>query len=248
MCTNSNPLRLATLPLYGILVTERSSLLNRRGLAKSHYADFLAHRVLSSHLPTELIDQVARDLVELDCEEMLQLWRTLTRRQHYRETKFQLPTVGGTVAESAAVNELAELNGGAICDKIVVGRTDGADRRYVHISASKTRPSIAQLVPGLASNTGPALRYADGHLEVECHPGTVTDTARERVQIWPSSDKKQVGRLVQVDGIKDVIKNWDQQAVERYVKFLGLRVVSLNDEEGEELTPRLRLLQTVEWT
>jgi len=86
-------------------------------------------------------------------------------------------------------------------------------------------------------------------LQVHCHPGTATAISREHVQIRQSAKKRQVARLVEVDGIEDAIRNWDQEAVERYVKVLGLKVVFMNGEaEGQMLRPRLRLLQSVEWT
>lgn len=249
MASTNKPLRLATMPLYGILVTQKSILLGRRRLAKAHYAKFLAHRVVESRLPPELVDQIVDDLIELDNAEMTQLWRTLTSRKCYRATLFDLPVVGGTLAEKAAVEELASLSSGMLCGRVTVKTSDGRNTLYVHISASKNRPSLAQLYPGAAPSTGPALHFEDGHLHVHCHPGTATTLSREHVQIQPSSKKRQVARLVQVDGIEEAIKNWDQEAVERFVKVVGLKVVFMNgEEEGQKLTPRLRLLQSVEWT
>jgi len=249
MASTNKTLRLATLPLYGILVTERSSLLGRRRLAKRHYAKFLAHRVIESRFPIELVDQTVDDLVELEYAEMLQLWVKMTSRKRQRAAIFQLPTVGGSDAEKSAVEELRSLSGGALCNRVVIKRSDDADMAYVHISASKNRPDLAQVVPGSAPASGPALQFANGHLEVHCHAGTPGTISREHVLIRPSSGKRQAGRLVQVDGIEDVITNWDQKAVERYVKALGLTVLFMKGENEEQrLTPRLRLLQTVEWT
>jgi len=245
----SKPLRLATMPLYGILVTEKSSLLGRRRLAKTHYAKFLAHHVIESRLPVELVEQIIEDMIELDNTEMLQLWKALTSRKSPRETVFKLPTVGGTEAEKAALEELKVLNHSTLCGRVVVGESDGRSMNYVHISASTDRPSLTQLYPGATPSTGPALHFEDGHLQVHCHPGTATAISREHVQIRQSAKKRQVARLVEVDGIEDAIRNWDQEAVERYVKVLGLKVVFMNGEaEGQMLRPRLRLLQSVEWT
>lgn len=247
MASTNKHLRLATMPLYGILVTQKSILLGRRRLAKAHYAKFLAHRVVESRLPPELVDQIVEDLVELDNVEMAELWRTLTTSKCYRATLFDLPVVGGTVAEKAAAEKLALLMGGVLCGRVIVKTSDGKNTLYVHMSAGKDRPSLAQLYPGAMPSTGPALHFEEGHLKVHCHPGTATTVSRERVQIRPSSKKRQVARLVQVDGIEDAIKNWDHEAVEHCVEVLGLKVVSMNgEEEGQKLTPRLRLLQTVE--
>jgi hypothetical protein len=249
MSSSSNPLRLATMPLYGILVTQKSMLLGRRRLAKAHYAKFIANRVVESRLPPELVDQIAEDLIELDNAEMSRIWRTLTSHKCHRAMRFDLPAVNCTEAEKAAVDELTSLSGDVLVGKILVKTSDGTSVWYAHISASKNRPSLAQLYPGAVPSTGPALQYEDGHLQVHCHTGTSTMLSREHATVKPSSKKRQVSRLVQVDGIEDAIKNWDQEAVERYVKVLKLKVMSMNgEEEGQNLTPRLRLLQSVEWT
>jgi len=249
MGSTNKPLRLVTLPLYGILVTEKSVILGRRRVAKTHYAKFLVHRVIESRLPVELIDQIVEDLVDLDHAEMSSLWRTFKGRKCQRDTKFQLPVVGGTEAEKAAVKELDLLNSIALCGKVVVARSDGTSMKYVHISAIANRPNFAEIYPGPAPPVGPALQFADGHLQVHCHPGTETAVSREHVQIKPSSKKRQAARLVQVDGIEDAIKNWDQEAAEHYVKFLRLQVVFMyGEDEGQKFMPRFRLLQSVEWT
>ena len=249
MASTNKPLRLATMPLYGILVTQKSILLGRRRLAKAHYAKFLAHRVVESRLPPELVDQIIEDIIELDNAEMSQLWRALTTRKCDRAMLFDLPAVDSTAAEKAAIDELALLSSGVLCGRVVVKTSDGRNTLYVHISASKDRPSLAQLYPGAMPSTGPALHFEDGHLKVHCHPGTATTLSREHAQIRPSSKKRYVSRLVQVDGIEDAIKNWDREAMEHYVEVLRLKVVSMKDEEeGQKLTPRLRLLQTLEWT
>lgn len=249
MFSSSNPLRLATTPLYGILVTQKSMLLGRRRLARAHYAKSLVHRVVESRLPPELVDQIADALIELDNAEMSRLRTTLTSRKCYRAMLFDLPAVNDTKAEKAAVEELTLLSGDVLAGKVFVKTSDGRSVLYVHISASKNRPSLSQLYPGAVPSTGPALRFEDGHLQVHCHTGTATMLSREHATIRPSSKKRQVSRLVQVDGIEDAIKNWDQEAVERYVKVLGLKVMSMNgEEEGQNLMPRLRLLQSVEWT
>jgi hypothetical protein len=249
MASTNKPLRLATLPLYGILVTEKSVIFGRRRLAKTHYAKFLIPRVIESRLPVELIDQIIEDLVDLDLVEMSSLWRTFKGRKFQRDIKFQLPLVGGTEAEGAAGKELDLLNGIALCGKVVVAKSDGASMKYVHISASANKPNLAELHPGPAPPIGPALHFADGHLKVHCHPGTETAVSREHVQIQPRSKKRQAARLVQVDGIEDAIKNWDQETAEHYVKFLKLQVVSMyGEDKGQKLIPRFRLLQSVEWT
>lgn len=243
----SNPVRLATLPLYGILATERSSLLGQRRLAKAHYAHSLVRLVLGRRLPGELVNQIAEDLTSLEYADMLKLWRTLAGEERHRETHFRLPAMGGTEAERSAAEELRTMSHGVLCCKVVVGGADGVDARYVHISASEKRPDLAQIVPGAASNSGPKMQYAGGHMVVQCSPGSASESSRERVQIWPNSAGHQVGRLVQIDSVEDAIKQWDQEAAERYVKFLGLKVISMTGEDGEDLVPRLRLLQTVEW-
>lgn len=53
---------------------------------------------------------------------------------------------------------------------------------------------------------------------------------------------------MQIDGIEDAIKHWDQEAIEHLVKSLDLTVVQMAGEgAGPRLMPRLRLLQVVEW-
>lgn len=243
----SKPVRLATLPLYGILATERSSLLGQRRLAKSHYAHTLVRRVLGRRLPGELVNQIAEDLTALEYASMLKLWKALAGEERHRELHFRFPAIGGTEAEQSVAEELRTMSHGVLCCKVVVGRADGVDVRYEHISASENRPALSQIVPGSASNPGPKMQYAGGHMVVQCSPGSAFESSRERVQIWPNSAGNQVGRLVQIDSIEDAIRQWDQEAAERYVKFLGLKLTSINGEDGEGLIPRLRLLQTVEW-
>jgi hypothetical protein len=244
------PLRLKSAPFYGILVTEKSSLLGLRRFVKAHHATFLAHRVLGSHLPAELVDHIAEDITALEYAGMLQLWKALTHKKDHRSAIFGPPEVSGsgTVAEQAAIEELALMIDGRTSLTIVVDRTD-ADRteRYTHFSASKTWPDLVELVPGISSASGPTLLYAGGRLQVKCSPGTLSANAMEQVTVWPSSPALKVGRLVQIDGVEEVIRGWDQEAAERYVKVLGLKVVSMKGAEAGDLTPCLRLLQTAEW-
>lgn len=236
------PVGLTTRPLYGIIATQKSNVLGQRRLVKAHHSTFITHRALGSRLPVELIDQIADHVTELFYVDVLDYWRT----SRGREETFAIPTVGGTVAEKAAAAELEMASGGALCTRLVV---EGAERAYVHISASENRPDLVQVVPGAVPATGPTLRYADGSVEVQCSPGTDADLSKERVKVWPNvvRSRWQTGRLVQIDGIEEAIKRWDQQAVECYVELLGLKVVTINGEAGGGLTPRLRLLQFVEW-
>jgi hypothetical protein len=244
------PLRLKTAPFYGILVTEKSSLLDLRRLVKEHHATFLAHRVLGSHLPTELVDQIAGDITALEYADMLQVWKALTHRKDHRSAIFGPPEVsgGGTVAEQAAIKELALMIGGKCFLTTVVDRTDAdGTERYAHFSASKNWPDLVEVVPGAASAIGPTLHYAGGRMQVKCSPGTQSTNAVEQVTVWPSTPELKVGRLVEIDGIEEVIRGWDQEAAERYVKFLGLKAVSMNGAKDGDLTPRLRLLQVAMW-
>jgi hypothetical protein len=243
------PLSLTTMPLYGILVSEKSFLLARRRLAKAHYAKFLAFRVTGSHLPAELVDQIADALIELEKAEILQLWHALKEQKQHRQRVFMVPANSGTEAEQAAINELGLLEAGALCSTVIVDRSDGEPMRYVHISGSISRPDLAQLYPGSAPASGPALQFADGNIVVCNHSGTTTSISREHSKIRASLKRMEVGRLVQIDGIEDAIKYWDQEAVENLVESLRLTVVHMAGEGGgPRLMPRLRLLQIVEWT
>lgn len=243
----NQPLRVATLPLYGILVTERSWLLGQRRLVKSYYAHTLVRRVLGRRLPGELINQIADDLTELEYADLKKLWTALKDKLHHRETLFQLPAMGGTEVEQSAARELRSLSHGMLSGKVEIAKPDGANMRYMHISASKNKPNLIHIVPGGAPEPDPPVPYADGHVRVHITRGSPSAISRERVHIEPNTAGSQVGRLVLIDGIEDAIKWWDYEAVEQYVKFLNLHVVSMSDEEGEELTPRLRFLQTIEW-
>jgi hypothetical protein len=244
----SRPLSLTMMPFYGILVSERSYLLARRRLAKAHYAKSLAQRVLRFRLPVELVDHIAKDLTELEYAEMVRLWNTLKEEKNYRQWVFMVPENFGTVAEQAAIKEVDLLKAGALCSTVVVEKSDGESVRYVHISGSYSRPDLAQLYPGSAPASGPALQFANGNLVVCNHSGTVTSDSREHSTIRPSFKRMEVGRLVQIDGIEDAIKYWDQEAIEHLVKSLDLTVVQMAGEGvGPRLMPRLRLLQIVEW-
>jgi hypothetical protein len=250
--TDSNdsmdPLYITTRPLYGILTTWSSKAFGQRRLVKVHHSSFLTHRVLVSRLPPELIDQVAEALTALVMVDVLEHWETMSVRKYRRpsrDVKFGISDDGyyRSTAEKAAGTELAEkFDNSLLCTTVVVD-----NRKYFHISASENRPSLSEVVPGAASATGPALCY-DG-LQVKCKPGTSAAIASQKVKMWPAEKKvyKHVGRLVQVDGIEESIRRWDQEIVDRYVKFLGLKVVSINGEDGGGSTPRLRLLQTHEW-
>jgi hypothetical protein len=241
------PVHFVTRPLYGILTTEKSNLLALRHLVQAYHASFLAHRVLGSRLPAELVDHIAEDIAALEYASMLQLWKALGHKKDYRSGFFDLPEHGRTAAEKAAFKEVALLKGGAPCMRIVVDRAGAGDVRYIHFSSRKNRPSLIEVVPGAASASGPTLRYAGGRLQVHCSPGTQSEYSKEQIQVWPSSKEIKVGKLVQVDGIEEAIKVWDQEAAEHYVKSLGLEVVSMNGEEEADMTPRLRLVQMIDW-
>lgn len=222
--------------------------MGRRRIAKIHYAKSLTHRVLGLRLPAELVDQITEHLTALEVEGMHQLWRAMADRKEHRAARFRLDTLDGTEAEQAAIKEL-DLMGASTFTSIMAvdGGGDGAQKRYAHLSASKNRPDLAEIVPDFAPSAGPSLVYGDGHLRVDCRPGSAEVICDESVAIYPSSEERRVARLTQVDGIEEAINQWDHEAVERYVKFLGLKVVSTNGEKGGSLTPRLRLLQDILW-
>jgi len=161
------------MPFYGILVSERSYLLARRRLAKAHYAKFLARRVLRPRLPAELVDMIAENLTELEYAEFVQLWNALKEEKKHRQRVFMVPENFGTVAEQAAIKEVNLLKAGASCSTVVVEKSDGESVRYVHISGSHSRPDLAQLYPGSAPASGPALQFANGNLVICSHSGTI---------------------------------------------------------------------------
>lgn len=232
-------------PLYGILATQKSNILGQRRLVKAYHSRFINRRALGPRLPPELVDQIAEAVTDLVYVDVLDYWRT----SRGRESIFGIPAAEGTAAEKAAAEELSLMSGGILCSKVVLDRTVHAESAYVHISASKNRPDLTEVVPGAAPATGPTLYYAEGALEVRCSPGTNFTISSERVNVLTGFGRSglRAGRLVQVDGIEEAIKRWDQGVVDRYVKLLGLKVVSINGEDLGGMIPRLRLLQTVEW-
>jgi hypothetical protein len=244
---SNKPMIIVTLPFYGILATEKSNLLGRRRLVKAHHATFLAYRVLGSRLPAELVDQIAEDITALEYADMLKLRRKLACRQDHRSALFTLPAIDRTVAEKAASKELALMSVGTLTSGIIVDTPNAGHVRYTRITSNKNRPSLVELVPGAVPASGPKLLYADGRLQVTCNPAMHTQQSLERMKLLPSSEELKVGRVVQIDGIEEAIREWDQEVAERYVKFLGLKVVSMNGEDDGDLTPRLRLLQIVRW-
>jgi hypothetical protein len=64
------------LPLYGILVSERSFFIGMRSQALHHHAHSLSHRLAGPRLPPELCDSIGTDLLTLLQNDARQLWET----------------------------------------------------------------------------------------------------------------------------------------------------------------------------
>jgi len=247
-------------PLYGILVTEKSFLVGMRSFALQHQGYYLAHRIIGDRLPTELCDKIGAELVKLLVKDTAQVWKKMVHDPTARANKFgfgpatdctRSELVGRSkytllsrraTAEGKEVQTNASL---AVVDRL--GAAEGEDQRYVHVSASSIRPSMAMLVPKVAKHSGgPSLSLAGGRILVSNHPDSDAQPSWDNISVgWRSGESGVAKRLVQFDNVEASIRAWDQDLVERLVSGMALHAVDVNGVEGTGggMKPEFRMLQ-----
>jgi hypothetical protein len=256
-----------SIPLYGILVTEKSFFLGRRSQILQHQGLRLAHRIIGDRLPTELCDERGAELVKLLVKDTAQLWKAMEKKPMDRRIKFQRGLTAAAVGGSESLG-LADYNRMSRCetpegvvtvrDKTVwvdlVGATEekGAEQRYVHLSAALIRPSISMLVPNVAKlSGGPVLTLANGAAMVANFPDGPTRLLTESIRVeWKSGEPQgSANRLVQFDDVEESIRAWNQGLIERLVEGISLRVIDVRGVEGTGggMKPEFRLLQQLWW-
>jgi hypothetical protein len=253
-------------PLYGILVSEKSFLLGKRSQVLQHQGNYLAHRIIGDRLPAELCNEIGSELTTLLVKDAADLWKKMENDQVFRGIKFGTSpaAVATTLTGSERVGR-RQYNRLSRCKTaqgtvrvrdtaVVVGRigsAEGAEQRYVHLSAALVRPSISMLVPREAKfSGGPSLTLANGGMRVVNIPDGPTEVSGEAIYVgWNSGEGGSAKRLVQFDDVEASIRAWNQKLIERLVSGLELRVVDVRgvDGTGGGLKPEFRTLQQVYW-
>jgi hypothetical protein len=252
-----------TVPLYGILVTEKSFLLGKRALALQNHASYLAHRVAGDRLPAELCDQIGSELAVLQTEGADRLWGSM-KDDHpgARAMKFRYGsgTANLTASEKAARTIYTKLSKRDVADGTVViqavdahlgvpgGAARGNNQRYIHLSASLIKPSVSMLAPGRVPST-PSISLAKGiAMRTSYQAASATRTSTEGVTVRPESSGA-AARLVQLNDVEASIQGWNLDLIESFVGQLELEAIIVQGEGGtrSEMKPRLRLLQRLKW-
>lgn len=261
----SKSIKMETIPLYGILVTQKSFLIGKRALALQHHAHRLAHRVVGTRLPAELRDEIGAELRKLYDEAAARLWKRMRNDPAARLDRFRFD--GAT-----DILTMAELAGKAIYDQLskrgvagglvevrareisvdLLGAAKGEERGYVHLSAALVRPSITMMVPGVAvCSGGPSLCFAKGDMRVKIGADCAAHSARENVSVgWKDGEAGGVKSLVQFDDLEASMRGWDQGLIEDFVRKLGLVVLGVHGEEGlgDGMKPQFRIFRDFSWT
>jgi len=252
-------------PLYGILVTEKSFLLGKREVALQYHASYLAHRVAGHRLPAELCDQIGSELAALHSEGAERLWNTMEGDPGARSEKFKYngPTANLTASEKAARVTYLKLSKRDVADGTVRvqaleahldlpgGAERGNNQRYIHLSASLIKPSVNMLAPGVVASIAgaPLASLMEGAVRVSRHQSaSTTRTSSESAFIHPK-DSGGITRLLQLDDVEASIHGWNLDLIESFVGLLKLEAVIVPGEKGTRggMEPRLRLLQRLKW-
>jgi hypothetical protein len=253
------------IPLYGILVTEKSFLLGKRALALQDHASYLAHRVAGHRLPAELCDQIGSELTVLHTEGAERLWESMEGDPGARSEMFRYGagTASLTGSEKAAWIIYTKLSKRDVADGTVIvqavdahlnlllrGAERGNNQRYIHLSASLIKPSVSMPVPGVVPTAGGS--------PMSLANGTAMRTRNQKASAKrPSSDNVTVlpegsggaARLIQLDDVEASIHGWNLDLIESFVGLLKLETVIVPGEKGTRggMEPRLRLLQRLKW-
>jgi hypothetical protein len=258
----SSIVKTTNMPLYGIIVTERSFRIGVRSLAIQHQGHFLAHRVIGDRLPPELCDEIGAELSTLLEKDAAQVWKKMKDDPEARAAKFHInhanPTesevVGRRKYELMSACETTEgkvkVNAALICVDLFEA-AEGREQRYVHLSAALIRPGISTLVPNLAKHSGgPALTLANGRMLVKNCPDSADKPSMELVAVdLRTGEPGGAKRLIQFDDVEASIRTWNPKLVESLVSGMGLRAVDVSGVEGTGggMKPEFRILQQLGW-
>jgi hypothetical protein len=250
-----------TIPLYGILVTEKSFLLGKRALALQSHASYLAHRVAGERLPPELCDEIGAHLRTLLHQGAKRLWKGMKDDPRARADRFQYngraanarltaaETAGRAAYLELARREVAGGGGGgggtvkiqaaeALLDVPGGGARHGStsnsnSMRYIHLSASLGQPGLSVLAPGAVSCAGgPEMSFAQGAMVANHQPASARGPSAEVLCVRWDGRSGGAARLLQLDDVEASMRGWDQALVEEFVGRLGLVPVVVRGEEG----------------
>jgi len=272
--------RVSTIPLYGIFVSEQSFLIGVRNVVKAHHVQVLAMKVLAHKLPQELVDVIAEFMLEAAKQDVQQQRRdevsfddnkkkftSIRRRPHQQPSP----------AEAAAETDFAGVSALSLEPSKPPYRNQPTPevRHYVHLSAVKRRPALSVSPPALKSTkivacpclpntSSQAVNFAGskGTTHAFCHPevvrqGNMGELIHEvsRMTLVYRSDEKlgaaerasrdryQATTLTQCVSVEEAIREWNAEAIEKFVDCLELEVVPF--EENDPLRPGLHLRQRV---
>ena len=245
------------LPLYGILVSEKSFFIGMRSRALQHHAHSLSHRVAGPRLPPELCDSIGADLLALLQDDARNLWETTDPAD--RASKFISQLAGqrtySTIAKRETADGTVRIRATGVCVD-VLGGAAGEKQRYVHLSASLVRPNICAMVPGetaAGGGGGPGLSFGDGRMVATNQRDSDTRLSRERVSIhFQNGESGGAKRLLQFDDLNASIRGWNQGLIEAFVLELGLKVIDRHGVRGEEgiggvIEPEFMMMQELKW-
>jgi hypothetical protein len=254
------------LPLYGILVSERSFFIGMRSQALQHHAHSLSHRVAGPRLPPELCDSISADLLTLLQDDARNLWETTDPAD--RASKFMYgdpPTLTnsqlagqrlyGRIAKHETADGIVGIRATGVCVD-VLGGAAGEKQRYVHLSASLARPNICGMVPGetaAGGGGGPGLSFGDGRMVATNQRDSDTQLSREQVSIhFQNGEIGGAKRLLQFDDLNTSIRGWNQGLIEAFVLELGLKVIDRRGVRGGEgiggvIEPEFMMMQELKW-
>jgi hypothetical protein len=255
------------LPLYGILVSERS-FIGMRSQALQNHAHSLSHRLAGPRLPPELCDSIGADLLTLLQNDARQLWETTDPADRASKFMYGDPStlarsqlVGQRMYSKIATRETADgmvgIRATGVCVD-VLGGAAGEKQRYVHLSASLVRPNIRGMVPGETAaggggGGGLGLSFGDGRMVATNQRESNTQVSREQVSIH--FQKGGIGgakRLLQFDDLNASIRGWNQGLIEAFVLELGLKVIDRRGVRGGEgiggvIEPEFMMMQELKW-
>jgi hypothetical protein len=102
-----------TVPLYGILVTQKSFFLGLRSLRQQYYARHLAHKIAGARLPAELCDEIGTQLSTLLLQGAERMWERKKDDPDVRVAKCIDPFTRSTLtgSEQAFLAMFYELTG-----------------------------------------------------------------------------------------------------------------------------------------
>ncbi|KAM0689628.1 hypothetical protein Q7P36_010499 [Cladosporium allicinum] len=247
--------------LYGILVTERSYRMGMRSLATQHQGNYLAHKVIGDRLPTELCDEIGAELSTLLEKDAAQVWKEMKHDPEARTVKFHFEKattmeserIGRSKYDLVSTCETAEgtVKVYAVLVRIEpLGAAEGQGQRYMHLSATLVRPSIATLVPNLANHSGgPPLLLANGKISVNISPNSARPSMETFAVSLRAGEPVGATMLIQFDDVEASIRTWNRDLIESLVSRLGLLTVDVSGVEGIRggMKPELRILQRLEW-